>query len=215
MNTEEPARWLPTSQAAAALNVTPKTIRRRIERGELEARKVARDGGGIVWQVCIGDETLVVTDTGTDTGTDTEHPSKGTRNAHRKGQAERVTDTGTPIEVDTEKDMGVERKGHGKDTDLTTHLLEEVRFLRAALEQRDRDAAELRAALRAALKLTGATSAPQLEAGTPEAPEREQSAPVGNVPSAQPDDGHRPEKRTGAAITYDSIADEIERRLNP
>jgi hypothetical protein len=37
---------------------------------------------------------------------------------------------------------------------LTVHLLEENRFLRAALEARDRDAAELRAALREALKIS-------------------------------------------------------------
>lgn len=205
----ERAQWLTTSQAAAALHVTPKTVRRRIERGELEARKVARDGGGIGWRVCIGDETLVVTDT----EKDTERPSKGTRNAQRKGQAERVTDTETPSEADIVKDMGVERKGHGKDTDLTEHLLAEVAFLRATVEQLQRDGAETRAALRAALKLTGAASAPMLEAGTPEPQEREEIGGANNVPSVTPATPEQPSKRDGAAITYDSIADALERNM--
>jgi hypothetical protein len=209
MNHEPRGQWLPTSQAAAMLHVTPKTIRRRIKAGELEARKVARDGGGIVWQVCIGDESLVVTDS----EADTEHPTKGTR----KGQAQRVTDTETP----SEKDMGVERKGHEADTDLTEHLLAEVAFLRATVEQLQRDGAETRAALRAALKLTGVASAPQLTTGTPEPPQAVQSGAANNVPSATPAAPEQPAKRTETTATgetdwnnvFANLADDLDQNV--
>jgi excisionase family DNA binding protein len=196
MNTEEPARWLTTSQAATALGVTPKTIRRRIKAGELEARKVARDGGGIVWEVCIGDGTPSVKDS----STDTERPSKGTLNAQSKGQDERAKDTGTP----TEKDMGAERNAHGKDSERMEDLRNEVKFLRGVIEQLQRDGAETRAALRTAQKLNGVASAPMLTTGTIEptqpAPERTKSAAMNDDSPATAEGAQRPSNRRGDGL---------------
>ena len=42
-------QWLTTSDAATALDVAEKTVRRRIGRGELQARKVPGTSGGFVW----------------------------------------------------------------------------------------------------------------------------------------------------------------------
>jgi hypothetical protein len=188
--------WLSTREAAAWLLVTPKTIRRRIERGELEARKVSRDGGGIVWLVRIGDER--------DTGKDTEHPRKGQRNGH----TEREKDGSTPSERDTVTDMGVEQKGHEKDADLW----DEVRFLRGVIEQLQRDGAETRAALRAALKLTAEASVPQLTAGAEPIDTKEETgaAAAGKVEAARVSP---PPPRSKKSLTYSDIADEIEQRL--
>jgi excisionase family DNA binding protein len=106
----------------------------------------------------------------------------------------------TPRQSDaTERDSDAER---------IAELKAEVLFLRGLVEQRDRDGAELRAALREALKL----APKQLQAGT-QPPQAAQSATANNVPSATPASAQRPAKRDGAALSYGDIADELEQNM--
>lgn len=209
-NDDDARQWLTTSQAAAALGVAPKTIRRRIERGELEARKMPRDGGGVSWRVQIGDER----DSSEDISRDSSTPTKGTTQHPRNAHAERVKDSSTPSERDSSEDMGAERKGqlnaHEEDSDRVSDLRDEVKFLRGVIEQLQRDGAEVRAALREALK----HRAPQLTQGN--APEPQETPQTG----AATKDGHadqrgpqQPAERKGATdwnSIYGQIADELE-----
>jgi hypothetical protein len=89
-------------------------------------------------------------------------------------------------------------------------LMEEVRFLRATVEQLQRDGAEVRAALRDALK----SKVPQLATGTPQPPEAAQIVSGDNVPNVTTEAVKSATKRDGAALTYGDIADALERRLN-
>ena len=203
-------KWLSANDAAAVLGVSPKTVWRRAKSGELTARKVASERGGEVWEIALE--------------TPTDRPDKPTgqnRPTDRTQTAPKVIDEREPTGQTerTPTDRPAKPTGQNADTDAATgarfmaHLETENKFLRAALEQRDRDAAELRAALRTALKLTAGTSAPQLGAANPEnagngggvaasgaAVDREKSSePTGN--------------KSGAALTYADIADELERRL--
>lgn len=209
MNTEaqtDPAddarQWLTTSQAAAALGVAPKTIRRRIERGELAARKMPRDGGGVSWRVQIGDER--------DSSKDSSTPTKGTAQHPRNAHAERVKDISTPSERDSSKDMDAERNTHEKDSDRVSDLRDEVKFLRGVIEQLQRDGAEVRAALREALK----HRAPQLTQGS--AIEPQETPQTGEATDNSHADQRGPQKpagRKGATdwnSIYGQIADELE-----
>jgi hypothetical protein len=134
MNSE----YLTVSQYAALIGVSEKTARKRITRGDVKAERVALPGGGWSWHV---------------------YP-------------ERLEAVGNRLEVQSESEsvqinerlesapVAVGRVPTAKvptvPTDAMAELLaqsrEEILFLRGLVEQRDRDAAELRAALREALK---------------------------------------------------------------
>jgi hypothetical protein len=82
---------------------------------------------------------------------------------------------------------GADGADRGADTDLTTHLAEENRFLRGVIEQLQRDGAETRAALCEALKAPR-----QLTSGTtptaPEAPTASAISPDEGLGGAAPDE---------------------------
>ncbi len=173
----EPAEeWLTVSQAAARLGISEKTLLRRIRRGELEAHKEPLPNGGSAWRVHLNTEQ------------DAPEP-EGTDKRAEEARAGTGQDT-----KDSEKDsapvVSFARAGSGQDSGqdtLTAHLLEENRFLRGVVEQQQRDAAELRQALREALKLqtralpSPAESAPSVAAGeeTPTAPKVAQRGAAG------------------------------------
>jgi len=48
---ETPGEWLTVSQAAAALGISEKTLRKRIHAGEVKGEKAALEGGGMAWRV--------------------------------------------------------------------------------------------------------------------------------------------------------------------
>lgn len=185
---ESSGKWLTTSQAAAQLKVSEKTIQRRAAVGKLPSRKEKRETGIVLLvqienvisddRVTTGDDTVsrdrVAVTTPTmrlvTTGDDTE-----------KSSDDRVT---TPNGVMPEIELLRDQRQQDR---------EEIKFLRGLVEQRDRDAAELRAALRKALEAaprqlmsgnsTEATEAPATSASdvlpiapikkTHKAPERE------------------------------------------
>ncbi len=192
---DTPARWLSVSEAALLWGTSARTVRRGCAAGTIPARRV-----GSMWQV------------------ESDAAKSDTSANDRAAKSDTVASVKS---AKSDTDAAISRpsrtsKSDKSATDLTEHLLAEVAFLRAALEQRDRDAAELRAALRAALKLTAGTSAPQLEAGAVAVSEREQSGAANNVPSvtpATPETPQMPEKRGGAALSYGDIADELERNM--
>lgn len=135
------APWLSVSQAASLLGTSPRTVRRQCAAGQLPARRV----GGL-WQV--------------EMNTATESDKSAIDRAAK-------SDTGLKVKpAKSDTSMSDNRPGRTSETDksasdLTAHLLEEVRFLRATVEQMQRDSAEVRAALREALK----QSPKQLTAG--------------------------------------------------
>jgi hypothetical protein len=130
---ESTSAWLTVSQAAARLGISERQARRYAGRLAPDDRREAGLGAGHVSGALVRLEAMA---------------------------AQREKATGhvqSPLGPDTK---GLEPNATpdvGPDTSqstLATHLLEENRFLRAALEARDRDAAELRAALREALKIS-------------------------------------------------------------
>jgi excisionase family DNA binding protein len=65
-------RWITTEQAAVALDVSAKTVRRRVRAGKIGARKVAGESGGFVWEIAADatGQPMAQTDSPTDSPTD-------------------------------------------------------------------------------------------------------------------------------------------------
>jgi len=196
---ELPAKWVSVAQASAAMNLSEKTVLRRIKGGEIKAEKAALPAGGVAWRVRL--------DSAMDNGKDTERtiaPEPERTHFEREG---RVMDNGK----DSAPELSFPRAGTGKDNDrgeLLAHLKSENLFLRGLVEQRDRDAAELRQSLKKALEI-----APKaLTSGTPE------TTPEPPISS----DNRRSVIATGAAAdeagndevsSYSALADWLESQM--
>ena len=144
-------------EAARRLGVSLRTVQRRVEKGVL--RSIERDGKRFValepselWDAAEArhDATNVAC-------RDTTEPVLS-RHATRQS-ATNVAPTAAP-------------PGASGD-DFTAHLIEENRFLRGVVEQLQRDAAEVRAALRKALELAPKELPAPAEAKTGETPTEE------------------------------------------
>jgi hypothetical protein len=127
---ESPANWISTSEAAARLGVSERTVLRRAKTGVLLSRKETTARGVMMLVSLEGADVP----TGADTGP----------NQSGQGQTPDVATGGAkvPTEVPT-----------GADTDFKAHLIAENAFLRGVIEQLQRDGAETRNALRKALEL--------------------------------------------------------------
>lgn len=189
---QQPVEWVSTAIAAARLGVSERTILRRAQAGKLPSRRQTTPRGVVV-VVSLDCEDVP---TGADivrTGADTQTTLK------------------TP-QIAPEVPTGADGADRGADTTLTSHLLEENRFLRATVEQLQRDGAETRAALREALK----AMPKQLAAGAADsAPEHAGRAEnrAGEATHAPHANDAQSATDSGGAITYGSIADDLEAML--
>ncbi len=139
--------WVSVSQAAAVLGKSERTVQRRCKSGALVARLVSADDGQ-QWQI---KATELPTKSASDgatvpTGADTSADRVPPQFKHETEAADTLGATGAAI-VPTGAAIGT-------DTDLLDHLKTENAFLRGVVESQNRDAAELRAALREGLKMS-------------------------------------------------------------
>jgi excisionase family DNA binding protein len=228
-----PAQWLSTSEAAKRLNVSPRTVRRRCERGEIGARLI-----GGVWEVdgaSIGgdrksEEAKSVVQNSAQPINESSHAVKSA-DSRTRTDGHAVTDTrtvgqgaGTDLNASADRSADSRTDGRGQsDTDtrpggqtdsdrltarLLTQLETENSFLRATVEQLQRDGAETRAALREALKmapkqLTAGTQPPEREPEPTEAPQRDERDVVSNQGATVPSGSTR--RGAGLALVRDGI----------
>jgi hypothetical protein len=127
--------WLTVSQAAAALEISERTVRRRCENGKLAAR-LATIETGAAWEVSAA---AVKAADGAATTADTLRPHS---------DSESVQAANLPLG----KLSQAQAAAIAADSDLLAHLRGENTFLRGLIEQRDRAHAELMAAHRKALE---------------------------------------------------------------
>ncbi len=153
------AAWLSVADAAALLGISARAVQKRADRGTLPARRV-KYGDALRWEI---DGRELNAGAGAKGSQDVRSMDGQTANFERE-----------PV-----RKVGARRSQDGRSMDATGAALlpereptrreveqqEEIRFLRATVEQLQRDGAEVRAALRAALKLAAPQSAPQLTAG--------------------------------------------------
>lgn len=176
MSEEEPAgsTWLSTSQVAARLGCSERTVQRRCKRGTLPARLVATSDGQ-EWQIEAAALEAAAKGAARGAATnDTPDSSPSEQCRQVPTIDDRGADTsdevptggasssvGSVVSVPTGGDSAFREEAAST---FNVHLLQENAFLRGVIEQQQRDAAELRAALREALKIsTRALPEPQTE----------------------------------------------------
>jgi hypothetical protein len=216
-NAGDASAWLSVSAAALALGVSDKTIWRRARRGEITARKVKGARGVLVWEICLNHTGQSNRPTGQ------AIPATNAANRPTSPDIERE-DTGQPLRPITGQPAKVTGQKKKKNGARLNEARDEIKFLRGVIEQLQRDGAETRAALRAALKLAGAASVPMLTAGdapampqpTPPAPpQRKESGATVNDGAANVESSTRAPGARERPLTIGDIADELERKLNP
>ena len=204
--------WVSVSEAAAAAGVSEKTIWRRAKKGQITARKVAGAHGGFVWEIAPDS-----------TGQPTDRPdSQPTGQTQPQKRAKVPTDARTDR---TDRPDKIDRPT-GHDEEMTLRLLTQLEtensFLRATVEQLQRDGAETRAALREALKLapkaiTAGSAATSEQVGTsqstrsaPKSSENRVDSQREGIKSKEPQNGSQ---RAETSLSYDDIADMLEREM--
>lgn len=159
------ADWLTVAQTAALLGLSSRAVQRRCKTGQLVARLVA-DKGGQHWQIGARPDgkpleaaTLATPATVANDGNDAPND---TRDSGNDGQTTPYEgNDATPATLATEQTTGAtvgttpSTEAHDALTSrYVAHLESEVAHLRGQIEAHARAEAELRAALREALKLS-------------------------------------------------------------
>lgn len=183
------AQWLTTSQAATALGISPRSIRRQCEAGDLQSKRV-----GGAWRVAASavksdterpSETAITDNTATDAAT-TSRIEAAKLDTERPSRTEEADETATGAATSA-------------NVEIIADLRDQVAFLRASVEQHQRSEAELRAALREALR----AMPKQLTQGAPETPPGGQGEPQtvtpDNLPPSSPPAPPGPAKRARRA----------------
>lgn len=167
--------WLSVAEVARLEGLTVRAVQRRCQAGKYTTRRVAGEKGE-VWE--IGLSSLPVE--ARENATANENKSQGEPFAHRSAN---------------EGESHHEPRGEG--TGREKELKEEVLFLRGLVEQHQRSEAELRAALREALRAMPR----QLDGGPYTPVQGASSLVVGTAPQAAPEAVEmalkRPETQTG------------------
>jgi hypothetical protein len=197
MTNENEGEWLTTADACHVLGISDRTLKRRVEAGAIESRLEALPRGGVRRLVRATNRAgQEKTAEGPNVRATNERKSETARaseeiRAGHAGQIERAT-------------RGPEVESGNVATPQVERLEKEVEFLRGLVEQHQRGEAELRAALREALRampkqLTEGTAAPPVALRTPEilpavvSPvEREKAPKIGSNRGARSDKEPRP-----------------------
>ncbi len=214
--------WLPVSMAAARLGVSSRSIQRRCASGTLPARRVEGQRG-TVWQVEAGAvERARHDERDGDTERDRETQEKATTTATSATPKQRVAlvlpfprskqrDTEDDGDSDKAQSVALETERLRAQLEASRAEIERERelsrFLKSQIEEGNRNAAELRAALRKALEIAPR----QLEQGNANsAPERTQNGAANHVPTSMPD---APKPKRKAPMSYSEIADQLEEMI--
>lgn len=223
------SQWLSVADAAARLGVSAKTLRKRMARGEVAFRRVVLARGGAAYEVEMEDglersKAMFQTAEQTEGQTARNGSRYGSRNGTplsvNRGEMEAVMESSKPTSITASKPMPKSSKTTLEMESEVTRLradLERERegaaFLRGVIESDRRDMAELRAALREALKL----APKQLAAPSPVTPDESarndrRAMETGEVGSSGPDALN--EAKTGGdrgeSLSYGDVADALE-----
>jgi hypothetical protein len=211
-------QWIDTVTAAAILGVSERAVQRRCKSGKIAARRVPTPTGQ-QWQIdraaldiaTQSDDGADTNDIQSDDTDDTQNREVTTPTTHQTTETTPKAPT-LPTVTTPEAPTPTTAPTQGTDANLTAFQLEaarreveakaeEIRFLRGLVEQRDRDAAELRAALREALK----AMPKQLTTGEERAPNLHTESAQITTPTLHPPTHSNgpeigPQKQKGAAL---------------
>jgi hypothetical protein len=210
---ETGGNWLSIAQACQLFGVSDRTVKRRIEAGEIQSKLENLPRGGVRRLVLVDEREGHVRDKTARDVRDTEGTS-ARDTSKRETQTERdKTDERAGRAGQTERDA----RGTNGEVELLRATVErdreEIQFLRNVVEAQQRDAAELRQSLKKALEI-----APRqlMQGNAPDAARNaqngEQTAPMDTEKPARANEPQITPNR-GGAVTYASIADELENTL--
>lgn len=149
--------WLTVTEAARRLGISERAVQRRCKSGKLCAELVPTPTGH-QWQIAadaLDNEPMCH-----DSADASDSDSRDTSDIRAATAVEQETTLPTAATATAPTVPIPEAATHttaptpGPDAVLIEELRDQVKYLRSALEARDRDAAELRAALRDALKMS-------------------------------------------------------------
>ena len=141
------ACWMSVDEVAALEGVKARTVQKRAASGKYEARRVPSESGGDRWEI---EASAII---------EAHEARERDANAGESGTTVREQ---APGETPRDANLNATTREQSRPS-REEEQREEILFLRGLVEQRDRDAAELRAALREALR----AMPKQLEQGTP------------------------------------------------
>jgi hypothetical protein len=158
-STRECTSWKTVAEAAAALGISERAVQRRCRKGKLRARLVPTPTGQ-AWQIEAASLESASTrsdDTFDDDTSDTNGATGPTLSTPATDETTRTTPQAATLPTDTTETAPTpptsgDATPDTSDARYVAHLESENVFLRGLVEQRDRDAAELRAALRESLR---------------------------------------------------------------
>ena len=208
--TEMPAKWVSVAAAAAALGVSARAIQKRAARGTLAARKSER-GGAVVWEIDGRELGGGMDANGRTDGRELVREPANLLPQVDANPAPNHAQSG--CEPVREMDANGRELGGGMDTNRAAEYRAEIAFLRATIEQLQRDGAETRASLREALK----AMPKQLSAGAPETARNAQNEPqnlaAGNGGREASNGPRIVPEREETRLTYGDLADMLEKEL--
>ncbi len=143
--------WASVSDAAAVFGVSERAIQKRCQKGKLAARQTLTSQG-MRWEI----DPAALNESGTRTG----EPLGREPGRERTGDLANGTRPHISEDAQNHTNRDANARPIGREQDAPERanredeLRDEVKFLRGVVEQQQRDAAELRAALREALKLS-------------------------------------------------------------
>lgn len=169
--------WLTVSQAAAARGISERTLRKRIKAGEIEAEKRAQVGGGVAW--CVAPLATETEAERKRDGSETENRTGSEPEAERKAFKHEMPTgrkrNGSETEVSDPRNGNRTGSGTGSGTEAEriAEMRGEIQFLRGVVEAQNRDAAEMRATMRALV----AAMPKALTSGSPQVLAADESGP--------------------------------------
>jgi excisionase family DNA binding protein len=194
-------RWITTSKAARLLGVNARAVQKRAARGSLPARKV-----GERWEI-----NADALDASNGPKVDASIPPIIPQVDASDVQSVPKVDASKGVNGRVHVDAVDASIGREVEIELRAQLDREREFsgiLKAQLEAVTQSEAQTKAALREALRAMPKALAPgDAPASANGAPQR---APTGAADTDSPTTANGSQRPTGAVITYDSIADEIE-----
>lgn len=209
MNTQPDAQnqgqWIDATEAARRLGISARAVQKRCAAGKTTARRITTPQG-VRWE-------LDARELGREPANQTNEQGANQRTeGHEVGSFDPQNNTNRHANQRTERREPT-NQANTQDDDLRELLARErenAAFLRGVIEQLQRDAIELRAIARDALKVAPRQIAQGTDETARDAPElAKKSESVNHLGDAQTG-----KNRGEAPVSYGSIADELERMLN-
>ncbi len=202
-------KWLTVAQAAARLGVSKRAVQKRAARGTLAARRIERDGATL-WEIDPANMDAPANPRPRTNGREPANLSGEVGAPIETFHAQERREPPANMDAPANREPRTDGRAHEMSAEREADYRTEISFLRGLIEQRDRDAAELRAALRKALEAQPRA----LMAASEPAPTPQESPRTGESDGAAPITPEAPkDAQDGREMTYADVLAQLEESL--